>query len=68
MVNKTYILAIFSFLLSFSAQAEAAVIHKNSGNPFEGINMLKMGPLDPREADELSASLPNDDAEQNEEE
>ncbi len=62
MCNKTYIFAMFAFSLSFLAQAEANVNHKNVENPFGGINRLKMGPLDPREADENTAPLPNDDA------
>lgn len=64
MDNKTYILAIFAALLTFLGQAEANMTPKNLGNPLEGLNVLKMGPLDPRENDGNRAPLPNDDASQ----
>jgi hypothetical protein len=64
MISKVYVLAMFAFSLVFFGNAEASVKHQNFGNVLEELNVLKMGPLDPREADDANASLPDDDTSQ----
>jgi hypothetical protein len=61
MSNKSYILAVFAFSLTFFGQAEANGIHKNLSNRFERLNVLKMGPLDPRELDKSENTPPSED-------
>jgi hypothetical protein len=68
MIDKFYVLAIFAFSLVFFGNTEASVKHQNAGSIFEGLNVLKMGPLDPREAEDNNASLPDDDTSQDDRE